>query len=211
MPENQRFDIILVVWNRKGNTARTIASLINSGAASECDRFIVVDNCSTEEGMYEAMDAIYKDTTGLSGKVWLLRRAKNDGWGSAVNDALGLSRAPFVLLANNDVDFTPNFHHKMLNVFQNWNGQIGLMGGWRHQAHSVTHPYSDFDEMTDVPAVAWMLDKRAMEKVGMLPEHGPCMTKGGNGEDSAYVQRMKAAGFLAGAIKEDVATHHDGY
>lgn len=211
MPENQRFDIILIVWNRKGNTARTIASLINSGAASECDRFIVVDNCSTEEGMYEALDTVYKDLTGLSGKVWLLRRAKNDGWATAVNDAIGLSRAPFVLLANNDVDFTPNFHHKMLNTMTQ-HENIGLMGGWRHTSHSYTGvELSGFKEMTDIPAVAWMLSKRAMIQVGMLPEHGPCMTKGGNGEDSKYVQMMKAAGFLAGVSAEDVATHHDGY
>lgn len=201
----------MTVWNRKGHTARTLASLIDSGAMNDCERLIIVDNCSTEEGMHDALDAVYKDTIGISGKIWLLRRAKNDGWGMAVNDAVGISRSPYLLLINNDVEFTPNFHHRMINTMLN-EPSIGLMGAWHHTSHSYTGVEREgFKEMTDVPAVAWMLSKRAMIQVGMLPEHGPCMTKGGNGEDSAYVQRMKAAGFLAGVTAEDVATHIDGY
>ena len=53
--------------------------------------------------------------------------------------------------------------------------------------------------------------KPVMEVVGMLPEHGPCATKGGNGEDTGYVIRMKNAGYLTGAMPKDVATHIDGY
>lgn len=226
MPEDKRFDIIMTVWNRKGYTARTLASLIDSGAVNDCERLIIVDNCSTEEGMYEALDSIYKDTPAVSGKVWLLRRAKNDGWASGVNDALGLSRSPYLLLINNDVEFTMDFHHKMLAlittpVWMRPDGKgekgIGLLGAWRHTSHGFVAPEhngiqaSGFREMDNVPAVAWMLSKRAMIEVGMLKENGPCMTKGGNGEDTDYVNRMKEQGWLVGVPTEDVATHLDGY
>ena len=116
-----RFDIIITVWNRKGYTARTLASLIDSGAVNDCERLIIVDNCSTEEGMYEAMDAMYRDTPNVSGKVFLLRRAKNDGWATAVNDAVNLSRAPYLLLINNDVEFEPNFIPKAFEVIEKVN------------------------------------------------------------------------------------------
>ena len=51
----------------------------------------------------------------------------------------------------------------------------------------------------------------AMEKVGLFNENGPCLTRGGNGEDTSYFNRMKEAGYLAGVTGEDVATHIDGY
>jgi hypothetical protein len=91
---------------------------------------------------------------------------------------------------------------------------IGILGIWRHTSHGFTQGgvMNDwFREMDDVPAVGWMLPKRAMEKVGLLVEKGPCFTKGGNGEDTYYVQRMKAAGFLTGVPANDLATHLDGY
>lgn len=222
-----RFDIILTVWNRKGYTARTLASLINSGAIDQCERFIIVDNCSTEEGMYEAMDSIYKDTPGVSGKVFLLRRAKNDGWATAVNDAVNLSRAEYVLLLNNDVEFTVDFMPKAFEVIAEVNKTpipaleeygstrtVGLLGLWRHTSHGDQAggiKTATFVETDDSPAVAWLMWKPAMEKVGMLKENGPCFERGGNGEDSDYTRRMKDAGFVVGSPIPDLAQHIDGY
>lgn len=215
-----RFDIIITVWNRKGYTARTLASLINSGAIEQCDRFIIVDNCSTEEGMYEAMDAIYKDTPGVSGKVFLLRRAKNDGWATSVNDAINLSRAEYVLLLNNDEEFEMDFMQKAFAVIGNveaWTQgtkKIGILGLWRHTSHGDKAggvKTNMFVETDDSPAVAWLMSKEAMIQVGMLTEKGPCMERGGNGEDSDYTRRMKEAGFLVGSPIPDLAHHIDGY
>lgn len=204
-----RFDIILTVWNRLSYTKRTVASLIDSGAVQDCERFIIVDNRSTEEGMEAFLHDLYAEIPSISGKVWLLRRGKNDGWATAVNDALGLSRAPLLFLVNNDVEFDLDFHKKMIEVRMNAEG-IGLLAGWRHSGHRITVEHSLFDEMTDLPAVCWLLSKSAMEKAGMLKENGACLTKGGNGEDSEYVQRMRTHA-LVGAMKQDVAHHIDGY
>lgn len=203
-----RFDIILTTFNRLDYTKRTIASLISSGAAAQAERFIIVDNRSTEEGFQDFL----KDMYAFAGNITVIHRARNDGWGMAVNDALGVSRAPYVLLSNNDVEYTPDFAAKMLEMMEA-HPEIGLLGVWRHTAHSAvqTHHEGKFIEYTDVPAVGWMLSKKAMMQVGLVSEHGPCFTKGGNGEDSDYVRRMKEAGFLVGVPEVDLAVHIDGY
>jgi GT2 family glycosyltransferase len=207
------FDIILTIWNRFDYTKRTIASLISSGAVADCERFIIVDNRSTEEGMQAFLHDLYANMPEISGKVWMLRRGKNDGWATAVNDALGLSRAEYIFLTNNDVEYFLDFHKKMFESFAHY-PTIGLLGVWRHTGHGLTRGGINdewFRDMDNVPAVGWMMPKKAMQVVGMLPEHGVCLTKGGNGEDTAYVNRMKQAGFLTGVLKEDIANHYDGY
>lgn len=203
------FDIILTVFNRVEYTKRTIATLISSGAFAACKRFIIVDNRSTEEGMSELLTAMCEYQ-----KTFVIRRPQNDGWGTAANDALGLSRAEYVFISNNDVEYSPGFIENMFNAMPpvDEEKQIGILGVWRHASHNFTGgEFRNFKEMDNVPAVGWLMPKRAMEKVGMLPEHGPCLTRGGNGEDSEYVNRMKQQGYLVGVTHEDVATHIDGY
>lgn len=199
------YDIILTTFNRVDYTKRTVASLFAAGALNTCERFIIVDNHSLEEGMKEFLDDMAQYQ-----KVFILRRPTNNGWGTAVNDALGLSRAQHVLISNNDVEYKPGFMDTLFAAMHN--ARVGLVGVWRHTSHSFTgNDFGEFREMTDIPAVGWFLSKSAMEKVGMLPEKGACLTKGGNGEDTEYVQRMKAQGFLTGVTPEDVAVHIDGY
>lgn len=209
-----KFDIILTSWNRLEYLKRTIGSLIASGAIHDCERFIIVDNGSTEEGLKDFLQQMQKEYN-----AFLVLRPDNRGWGMAINDALGLSRAPYLFICNNDVDFSLDFHKKMLDiigmpVIVSSEQRIGILGVWRHTAHGLVHGgvhNEIFDEMDNVPAVGWMMPKSAMAVLGILPEYGPCFTKGGNGEDTAYVNQMKAAGFLVGVPKQDLATHFDGY
>lgn len=205
----KRFDIIIVSWNRLEYLKRTVASLIVSGAFAVAERVIIVDNGSVEEGVH----AFVEDLRLSNQNVFLVLLPNNRGWGHGVNNALGLSRAPYLLLLNNDVEFNVGFHERMITSFENQNN-IGILGAWRHTSHGFTKngvSNEFFREMDDVPAVAWMMHKNAMEKVGMLPEKGTCFTKGGNGEDTEYVQRMKQEGFLVGVTSEDIAYHIDGY
>ena len=204
-----KFDIILTSWNRLEYLKRTVASLISSGAFEAAERVIIVDNGSTEEGVHAFLEDLRRERG-----AFLVLLPHNRGWGTAVNDALGLSRAPYLFVSNNDVDYsTVGFHETMLKIFEN-QPNIGILGVWRHTGHGLVRNGVQtelFNEMDNVPAVGWMMPKVAMEKVGMLPEHGPCFTKGGNGEDTSYVNRMKEAGFLVGVPKQDIAIHIDGY
>lgn len=200
------FDIIMVTWNRADYTKRTVASLITSGAYDACQRFIVIDNKSQEQDMAGFLEALT-----LYKKTFIIQRPTNDGWATAVNDALGCSRAEYVLLINNDVEFNVGFIDEMFKTYKNQAG-IGILGAWRHISHSFVGIINDwFKQMDNVPAVCWLMPKSAMEKVGMLTEKGVCLTKGGNGEDTDYVLRMQAAGLLTGVTKYDVAHHIDGY
>ena len=218
MESSNKFDIIVTVWNRLDYTKRTFASLISSGAVDACERLIIVDNRSTEEGTDAFLNDMYNNMPNVSHKVFLVKRNQNDGWGMAVNDALGLSRAPYLLLCNNDVEFDHDFVPKAFDVYNQQNiargKEIGILALWRHIAHGeqvggVKNEW--FVELDNVPAVAWLMPKTAMMQVGMLPEHGPCFTKGGNGEDTKYVMMMKEKGFLIGTPTTDLAHHIDGY
>ena len=62
-----------------------------------------------------------------------------------------------------------------------------------------------------MPAVGWLMNKYAICKIGEFPEHGSCLTKGGNGEDVEYCIRAQEKGFYVCGLKEDVANHFDGY
>lgn len=203
-----QFDIIIISWNRLEYLKRTIASLISSGAFADVQRVIIVDNGSTEPGVH----AFLEDLRKIHG-AFLVLLPHNRGWGTAVNEALGLSRAPFLLLSNNDVEYSNLFHAKLFETIAHQHN-IGILGVWRHTGHGFVQGGTQnewFREMDNVPAVGWFIPKTAMEKVGMLNENGPCFTRGGNGEDTMYVERMKQAGFLVGVPKEDVGRHIDGY
>lgn len=210
------FDVILTVWNRLEYTKRTVASLIASGAVADCERFIVVDNRSLEAGMDEFLNDLYSNVPNASGKVFLIRRNKNDGWAAAVNDALGLSRAEYVFLSNNDVEYSYEFYKRMFDIFSH-QSEIGILGVWRHTAHAFLNANKGgvqnewFREMDNLPAVGWMIPRKAINQIGVLSEHGPCFTKGGNGEDVDYCMRMINAGFKIGVPSEDLGCHLDGY
>lgn len=208
-----RFDILLVSWNRLDYLKRTIASLIQADAIQRCERFIIVDNASTEEGVKEFLDDLKR-----TWKAIIVSLPENKGWASAVNSGLGLSRAPYLFMTNNDVEYKVGFLEKMFDTFRA-QPNIGILGAWRHISHGFVNDgiqSPSFREMDNIPAVGWLIPKVAMERIGMLPENGPCETRGGNGEDTAYVNRMKEAGFLVGvpacaAAEDCLATHIDGY
>lgn len=208
------FDIIITSWNRLEYLKRTFGSLIQSGAIRDAQRVIIVDNGSTEEGLLQFLYELRQNYG-----VFLVILPHNEGWGKAVNEAIGLSRAEYLFVSNNDVDYNVvDFHKQMIELIDSHDefglSEVGILGVWRHTAHGLVvngihNQY--FDEMDNVPAVGWMMPKSAMQKVGMLPEHGPCLTKGGNGEDTRYVNLMKQAGYLVGVPKNDLAQHLDGY
>ncbi len=198
----------MTTWNRLDYTKRTVASLISSGAFDKCVRFIVVDSGSTEEGMSEFLNDLSKYQ-----KTSVLKKSDNRGWANAVNDGLALSRAEFVLAINNDIEFEPNFIEKMFDI-EAHQFNIGILGVWRHTSHNVVMNGIQnqwFVEMDNVPAVGWLISKSVLQTVGLLNEKGICLTRGGNGEDTDYVGRVKAHNYLVGVPVKDLAKHIDGY
>lgn len=195
--------VIMVTHNRLEYSKRTLASIIRTVPHA---RIFIYDNDSTEEGMQQWLTDTIQD-----GVSEIYYSAENKGWAGAVNSVL--EEGPlneFILLTNNDVEYYDGWYEKLLSLYEKY-PQVGIMGVWKHRAHGVSKDHGDLVEKDDMPATGWLMKKSILDDVGPIPERGPCSTKGGNGEDTNYVNMVKQKGYLIGAPKEDVAIHIDGY
>lgn len=194
--------IIVITYNRLEYTRRTINSLI---ATAPTAKIIIYDNASTDEGVIQAI----KDY-GMTQDVTVIFGEKNLGWAGAVNEAMKDVDTEFVLISNNDVEYHNGWYNELLSLYEKY-PQVGIMGVWKHTAHGISKDHGDLLEKDDMPAVGWLMKKSVIDEIGPIPERGPCSTKGGNGEDSNYVNMVRMNGYWIAAPKEDVAIHIDGY
>lgn len=202
-----KLSIIIVTYNRLGFLEQTIQSLERSleNAPFMYDA-VVIDNHSTQEGYPEYLD--FLETKGY--KVFTTQQ--NIGWGAAVNigrDFISES-SWYVLLLNDDVILDTNWYDKAMALFEE-HKMIGILGLWRHTSHGIKEDRGNLLIMDDAPAVAWIIPHLAFNTFPRIPEHGPCSTKGGNGEDSAYVKIVQEHRFLVACPKVDLANHITGY
>lgn len=192
--------VLMVTFNRREYTRRTLKSLQENGVNPSRDG-VIVDNSSTEIGMKKMLETwVHK----------VIHNPTNVGWGAAVNIGLPWCDGEYILFSNNDVEYQPHWYIRSMELFAKY-PKIGILGLWKHTAHSVVQDLGDFLIKDDMPAVAWLMPRHVVEEIGAFPEKGPCLTKGGNGEDSHYVHRVQAAGYWVGGPKEDFAIHIDGY
>lgn len=207
--------VIIVVFNRLDYTKRTIDSLIRSLGLGKFNLFIY-DNNSTEVGMKEYLEGLHQVFPKLTYRLALGN--ENVGWGKALNYVLRAKEytpwegwnTEYFLLSNNDVEYADGWYEKLLELYDKY-PLVGIMGVWKHTAHHKTADHGDLIEKDNMPAVGWLLKKSFIDEMGPFPENGPCLTRGGNGEDTTYVGRAIAKRFWIAAPKEDVAVHIDGY
>lgn len=202
--------VIITVFNRLDYTKKTLDSLFATCPANT--QYIIIDNNSEGEQMREYL-------TGLEdlNKHAVYRLNDNLGWGGAVNygiDIAGikgcLTDDHMILISNNDVIYGPGWYEKLLFLYDKY-PKIGIMGVWKHIAHGVLEDRFDMVVKDQMPAVGWLITPENLKKIGTFPVHGPCATKGGNGEDVTYCIMSAQAGLLVCAPKDDVAQHIDGY
>lgn len=199
-------DIILVTYNRLEYTRKTISSILTTLAGVTPVRWIIVDNVSTEDGYQEWLDRL----AGWD-NVTLIKNTVNVGWGAAVNQALTHSTSEWVLISNNDCIYKRDWYEGAKALYDKYRDRIGILGLWKHIAHGTKQDLGDLVVKDDMPAVAWLLKRELIDKIGPFAEKGPCPTKGGNGEDTDYTQRAMAAGYWVCGPKDDLATHITGY
>lgn len=197
--------VIVVAFNRLEYTRRTVRSL--AATVPKDTRVILFDNCSTEPGFREYAYGEFRQTFPNSKYVW---RVSNAGWGQAVNEALVDAKTEHVLVSNNDVEYKPGWYEECLRLYAKY-PKIGVLGVWKHIHHGVLEDKGDLIVKDQMPAVGWLLRRQFIDEMGAFPVHGPCATKGGNGEDVAYCIRAAQKGYMVAGPKEDVATHIDGY
>ena len=195
--------ILIVTHNRLEYTKRTVESLKRTVPYA---RMFIYDNNSTEEGM-----SAYLISEECPADVFL--NHQNEGWGYAVNYLTKFvpnSGNEIVLISNNDVEYHDGWYERCLALYEKY-PNIGILGVWKHIAHGVKEDLGDLIIKDQMPAVGWLFKKQILEDIGPIVEHGPCATKGGNGEDVDYCIRAEQKGYWVCGPKEDVATHLDGF
>lgn len=197
----------MVTHNRLDYTRRTIESL--KATVPEA-RVYIWDNASTEMGMKEYFDTLAKDNS-----YFIVSSEENLGMGEAVNKLIELvhktvPKHEWVLIANNDAGYHPGWYEKLLAIYEKY-PKVGIMAVWKHTAHGVLQDLGDLIVKDQMPAVGFLMKLSVIDDIGPWVVHGPCSTKGGNGEDVNYCIRAEQKGYWVAAPAEDVADHFDGY
>ncbi|HCR36104.1 TPA: hypothetical protein DIU22_03635 [Candidatus Woesebacteria bacterium] len=142
---------------------------VRAGLSSE-DEIIIVDNGSTVD-MTELikMCDIY------------VKMPKPIGYGGAMNIGAKISRADYVVFANNDMRVGPDWAQKMLEKF-NSDPKIGIVSC--HGPHMIPSTGTAFN------GIFWMLNKKVLADIGYFDMLYPR-----EGDDSDFCLRAVAAGW----------------
>ena len=200
--QGENLKIIIVVWNRLDHTMKTINSLLRTVPKA---KLFIYDNASTEKGLYPYYETL------LDSKITIGN--KNVGWGKAVNEAyedVTCYDDDYILLSNNDVEYSDGWYDKAIALYEKY-PKIGVLGLWKHKNHGVMQDYGDLVTKDQMPGTCWLMKPAVLKDIGTFVEHGPCLTKGGNGEDVDYCLRADKKDYWVAGPKEDLAIHLDGY
>lgn len=213
--------VIMVTFRRFEQFKRTVESLVPTLPSGS--KLCIVYN---SEGRHES-DSQYSDYFGQLStmerfasedlKLAVLGTGTNDGWGDSMNEGLDLysdwKEYDYMLESNNDVDYN------VLDWFEKAQGymimypEIGILGLWKHPYHGVRQTLpTGLVIKDDMPATAWLMRSKDLVEFLPFPEHGPCKTRGGNGEDVAFRDKVqnKFGRWVCGTV-DDLAWHMDGY
>lgn len=97
MGPDSQLDVLVINYNTRALLLECVASVLESTPMMKID-VIVVDNASSD-GSCEAVRKAYPHVT-------VIANATNRGFGSACNQAISITAAPFVLLLNSDARLT---------------------------------------------------------------------------------------------------------
>jgi GT2 family glycosyltransferase len=198
---NNELTVLVTTHNRLEHTSETFKTLLPTLPADT--QVVVYDNASEVD-----TQRLIEECAATYGNITIIEACDNVGWGTSVNRMLPFVTTDYVLISNNDVDyFDPDWWPKAKALMEKY-PNIGVLGLWRHTAHSTLEDKGDLLVRDQMPAVAWLIRK---DKLLPFSEHGPCPTKGGNGEDVNYCSRVTQKGWWVAAPKEDLARHMDGY
>lgn len=206
--------VIMVTYRRFDHFKRTLESLVPSLPEGSCIR--IVDNHSDqmeyEKWWWEAHERQWLDKFGKKIAVQILLLEKNIGWGAALNDGLRpLARwkdFEYVLESNNDVTYEPDWCAKAQALMEA-EPNIGVLGLNKHPHHGEQRRIGELVIKDDMPATAWFFRSKDLRVFLPFPEHGPTKTRGGNGEDSEFTEKIKGMGMWICGTVNDLAHHAD--
>ena len=114
----RRLSVVLITFDSARHLPRCLQS-IQEQAGVDLE-LIVIDNASSDDSA-----AIVE---GVAPSARLIRNAANVGFAAAVNQAIRLANAPFILLANPDVRFERDFARTILE-FMAAHAEVGMASG----------------------------------------------------------------------------------
>lgn len=203
MNKGHDLNIVMTVFNRLDYTKRTIESLVKTVPEA---KILVYDNASTEEGIHEYLRNIQNEN------ISVIFSQINEGFGTGMNEAISLlsEDRKYILLSNNDAEYFEGWYDTCIGLHEKY-PQIGILGVWKHTAHGIIEDKGDLIIKDQMPAVGFLMTSARLKEIGEFPQHGPCSTKGGNGEDVGFCIKTFNLGYWVCAPKDDVANHFDGY
>lgn len=201
---------IVVTYKRLDALRATMQSLLRTLPPGS--HTIVVNN-DKEQDTWDYLQNLAREQWP---QMALLMRGKNEGWGAAMNDAFRSwpewQNFEYVLESNNDVVYDRNWSERAQAMMEA-HPEIGILGGFKHPYHGERQTLPDgLIIKDDMPACAWLMRSKDLVQYLPFPEHGPCKTRGGNGEDVAFRDKVqnKFGKWICG-MKPDWAHHIDGY
>ena len=210
---------IIVTYKRFEHFKNTVESLLPTLPAGS--RLFVVNNDSSDHQTIEYLEQL--STTLPSGVDFdFMTMSMNGGWGASVNAGLARNGGvtitqdwrnyEYVLESNNDVIYEPGWFEKTKELMEA-HAEIGIFGLFKHPYHGTRKVLSDgLVIKDDMPATAWVMRSKDLSEFLPFPEHGPCKTRGGNGEDVAFRDKVQNAhGRWICGMETDWAHHMDGY
>lgn len=218
-PTHPLVSIIVLTYNNREFTEQFLLSLQNS--TNVIFELIIVDNNSSD-GTQKLLQNIQKQNPEI---VKIIFNEKNLGFPKAVNQALKIAKAEYVLIANNDIIVTKNWLERLVRLAEKDSkyGVIGVLSNQVSGIQKIDTNYVTLEQMKifaeelaknnngqfiEFPRVTFLctlLKRKLVEKIGALDER----FSPGNFEDDDYCIRALLAGYKC-LIAKDVFVHHFG-
>lgn len=211
--DNFQCDIIVLAWNHLDLTKQFFESLLSSTSLKI--RIIAVDNGSID-GTRKYLGEL-KDRLG--DKLEVIFNPENTGFIKGVNQALAVSSAPFVCLANNDLIFTPGWleetlglleKNKSIGILNPNSNNLGMPAKGKEQIESLAidlkSSYSGvFAEMPFCIGFCMVMRKEILNRSkGLSEDYIPMFF-----EDSDISMQAKEMGYLIGVAKGAYVWHQE--
>lgn len=194
-----KVSVVMPVYNAGDYLKSAIGSILTQSFSDF--EFLLVDDCSTDGSLSVCEAFARKDE-----RIRLIRRLKNGGIVSALNDGLAAAKGAFIARMDADDVAEPERLKNQLAYLET-NIQVGLCGTSIEVIDQNSKPLSTRIAVTDTQLVkrlldvcspvahpTWLMRKAVIERVGGYRNVAPV-------EDYDFLQRVVSSGFALGNIE----------
>ena len=201
-------DIIIPVWNEPRRTQECAESILAN--TNYPYRIVFIDNAS------DAKTREYLEGLRKRADVLIMRNEENVGFVKAANQGLAASRAPFVVIMNNDTVTTAGWLEEMVGIAVR-DKKIGMVNpssnniGQRSErakidvyAASLAAHRGEYVEMGSCIGFCMLIKREVIQKIGYFDE----VYAAGNFEETDCCRKAEAAGYISVRAKGAYVYHY---